>query len=168
MIQRSRQGGKPHEWVFRHCHPDHTNLNETLTASRDLDDRVRFHVRGRFGAVYVACDKDTALAELDHKASLVGLTRVDLLPRYLLTLELAVSRILDLTDEPIQKDGGLTEGDLQGDDYTRYRDVAQAARDDGYEAILYLSARGEAENYAVFLHRLKPDSTLKQVARSLI
>jgi RES domain-containing protein len=168
MVQRVTAGGRTREWVFRHCHPDHTNLTETLAASRDHDDCGRFHIRGRFGAVYVACDQDTALAELDYKASLAGLTRADLLPRYLLTLELSGTRVLDLTDETIRQAWGLTKDDLQGDDYTRCREVAEAARDDGYEAILYPSARGTTENYAVFLDRLKPGSSLKEVARSLI
>jgi RES domain-containing protein len=168
MVRRNTEGGRTHEWVFRHCHPDHTNLADTLAASRDHDDRGRFHIRGRFGAVYIACDQDTALAELDHKASLVGLARADLLPRYLLTLELHVTRVLDLTNEATRRAWGLTEADLRDNDYTRCREVAEAARDDGYEAILYPSARGESENYAVFLDRLKPGSTLREVDRSLI
>jgi hypothetical protein len=64
MIQRTVTADRTTEWVFRHCKPEHANLEETLRASRDHDHRGRFHVQGRFGAVYVARDHDTVLADL--------------------------------------------------------------------------------------------------------
>ncbi len=133
-----------------------------------MDDQSRFHVRGDFGAVYVACDPNTALAELDHKASRLGLARAELLPRYMLTLDLSAVRILDLTDEATRTAWGLLDADLGGDDYTRCREAARAARTDGIEAIRYPSARGNGENYAIFLDRLKPGSHFREVSREWI
>jgi RES domain-containing protein len=125
-------------------------------------------VRTEFGAVYVSADWETAVAELDHRARSVGLDRADLLPRLMLTLELAVRRVLDLTDDGIRRAWGLAVDDLTSDDYTRCQEIARAARDDGYEAIRFPSARGAGENYAVFLDRLAPGSHLREEAREWI
>lgn len=127
MVQRATAGDRTTEWVFRHCHPEHTDLRATLEASRDHDGQGRFHVRGEFGAVYVAAEIDTALAELDHRAAMLGLTRAELLPRVLLTLELSLQRILNLTDGDVRTEWGLSEGDLGGDDYARCQEVARGA-----------------------------------------
>jgi len=83
-------------------------------------------------------------------------------------LELAVRRILDLTDEEIRTAWGITTDDLRGDDYARCQEIARAARDDGYEAIRFPSARGAGENYAIFLDRLTPGSHLREDAREWI
>lgn len=166
MIQRKTSPERTTEWVFRHCQEDHSNLQSTLEASKDAEGR--FHVRREFGAVYVAADRETALAELDHKAGMAGLSREDLLPRLLLTLALAVHRILDLTDESVRQAWGLSAEDLRSNDYTRCQEVARAAREDGYEVIRFPSARGTGENYAVFLDRLAPGSYLREDARESI
>lgn len=166
MIQRATSSAGTTERVFRHCQEDHANLHATLEASSAAEGR--FHVQREFGAVYVAADPETALAELDHKARRAGLSREDLLPRLLLTLELTTRRILDLTDRGVQKAWGLTAADLSSDDHTRCQEVARAARDDGYEAIRFPSARGVGENYAVFLDRLAPGSHMREHAREWI
>lgn len=166
MIRRATSAAGTTEWVFRHCQEDHANLHATLEASTAAEGR--FHVRREFGAVYVAADRETALAELDHRARMAGLSREDLLPRLLLTLELTARRILDLTDEGVRQAWGLTAVDLSDDDYTRCQEVARAARDDGYEAIRFPSARGAGENYAVFLDRLAPGSHVREHAREWI
>jgi RES domain-containing protein len=166
VIQRTTSPERVTERVFRHCQEDHANLRATLEASSGAPGR--FHVLREFGAVYVATDRETTLAELDHRARRAGLSREDLLPRLLLTLELAARRILDLTDEAVRKAWGLTLDDLAGDEYARCQEVARAARDDGYEAIRFPSARGAGQNYAVFLDRLAPGSHLREVDREEI
>lgn len=166
MIPRKEGEDRTTEWVFRHCQEDHANLHATIEASRDAEGR--FHVRREFGAVYVAADRDTALAELDHKARAAGLSREDLLPRLLLTLDLTVRRILDLTDQRVRSAWGLATDEVEENDYARCQEIARAARDDGYEAIRFPSARGEGENYAIFLDRLAPGSHLREDAREWI
>jgi RES domain-containing protein len=166
--QHATAEGRTTEQVFRHCLPEHTDLDATLAASREKDERGRFHLTGEFGAVYVACDPDSVLAELDYRAGLLGLTRAELLPRLMLTFELSVRRVLDLTDPAMRSAWGLSEENLAGDDYTRCREVARAARTDGIEAIRYPSARGRGINYAVFLDRLRPGSHLREESRDWI
>lgn len=99
---------------------------------------------------------------------MLGLSREDLLPRLLLTLELSLRRILDLTDESVRRDWGLSTEDIRSNHYGRCQEIARAARDDGYEAIRFPSARGAGENYAVFLDRLVPGSYLREFGRESI
>ncbi len=142
------------------------DLPATLEASRGVEGR--FHVRGDFGAIYVAADRKTALAELDYRARSLGLRREDLLPRLLLTMEASVRRILDLTDLEAREAWGLTLDDLLGSDYGRCQEVARAARADGFEAIRFRSARASGENYAIFFDRLVPGSHLREEGREAI
>jgi RES domain-containing protein len=148
VVHRTTAAGLTTERVFRHCQLDHSDLHATLEASSRAPGR--FHIQREFGAVYVAGDRDTSIAELDHKARLAGLTRAELSPRLLLTLELAAHRILDLTDQNIRSAWGLTMEDLSSDDYTRCQEVARAARDDGFEAVRFPSARGSATTTQCF------------------
>lgn len=166
MIQRKVSPRRTTEWVFRHCQQEHADLRATLDASQAVEGR--FHIRSEFGAIYVSSDRQTALAELDHRARLMGLRREDLLPRLLITLDLAAERILDLTDETVRKAWGISVQDLRGSDYARCQEVARAARDDGFEAIRFPSARGAGDNYAIFLDRLSPGSHLLEAARELL
>ena len=59
--------------MFRHYQEEHANLQATLEASRGTEGR--FHVRREFGAIYIAADRETALAELDTIAAIVAHTR---------------------------------------------------------------------------------------------
>src|SRR5699024_3242120 len=110
----------------------------------------RFHVPKEFGLVYVAADRGTALAELDHRARVAGLTRAELLPRLLLTLEFSARRVLDLTDPAVCDTWDLSAADLSDNDYARCQEVARSARDDGFNAIRFPSARGHGENYSSY------------------
>jgi len=166
MVERRVSGDWEVEQVFRHCHEEHADLWRTLEASRGVEGR--FHVRGEFGAIYVAADRETALAELDHRAKSLGLHREDLLPRLLLALEISVRRTLDLTDADEREAWGLTLDDLWSNDYRRCQEVATAARADGFEAIRFPSARGAGENYAIFFDRLVPGSYLREEGREVI
>lgn len=164
MVGRKEIRGRLHEWVFRNCRPSHTDLHATLRASETSPEQYRFNVRGEFGAIYVSDTVETSLRELDHWAAKAGLTRKELLPRVMLTLELVAEQVLDLTDPDTADAWGLTPSSLESDDYADCQEVAQAARNSAYEAILYPSARADGENFAVFLDRLKPGSHLRSVA----
>jgi RES domain-containing protein len=112
-------------------------------------------------SIYVACDEATALRELDRRAASLSLSRADLLPRLMLTLRLRVQKLLDLTDAETRLAWGTDlEAITRADDYTRCREIARAARRDGYEAIRFPAVSGQGENYVVFLDRLRPGSEL--------
>ena len=80
-------------------------------------------------------------------------------PRALLTLDVALRQVLDLTDATVRAEWDITLDDLRTEyDYPRCHEVATVARRDGYEAILFPSATGEGVNLAVFSDHLHTGS----------
>lgn len=155
MVSRKESGGVTQEWVFRHCAEAHKNLIETVKHATTQEGR--YHPAGEFGAIYVACDQETTLRELDHRAKKAGVSRTELLPRLLLTLHLRVQK----TDEDTREAWGATLEEITDeDDYSRCHEIARLALRDGYEAIRFPTFDGKGENYAIFYDRLKPGSEL--------
>ncbi|CAN5647208.1 hypothetical protein BH23GEM7_BH23GEM7_11310 [soil metagenome] len=142
--------------AYRQCHPDHADLEATLRASQSFS--FRFNRENEFGALYVALDRATAVADLVRRARLSSTPVQAYAPRVLLTLRVELRKVLDLTDPAIRRQWDIALEDLQADDYLRCQEVAQVARRQGYEAIRYPSATGEGENLAIFLDRLQPES----------
>lgn len=146
----------------------HRNLGETVRHTSDATNG-RFHPQGEFGAIYVACEEATALAELDHRAARLGIERSAMLPRLMLTLHLRLQRILDLSDADTRAAWGADlAGITREDDYVRCHEIARIARRDGYEAIRFPAVGGAGENYAIFFDQLKPGSELEVVAEKWI
>ena len=119
--------------------------------------------RGEFGALYVALDKETASAELYRKAEQAGVPASDLSPRRVLTVDVSLDRVLDLTGESQQEEWGISAEELASSEYETCHEVARAARRAGYEAILFPSATGTGNNLAIFLDRLRPGSRVEIV-----
>lgn len=157
--------------AFRQCHPDHAGVAETIRAGAAFPSRFT-PPGGRFGVLYVALAPETAIAELQRRAELLGVPVSVLAPRAMLTLAVRLRRVLDLTDAAVRVEWGLGEDDLGADDYARCQEVALAARADGYEAIRYPSAarahaadahvrEAAADNLAIFADRLHPGSDVR-------
>jgi RES domain-containing protein len=131
----------------------------TVAAMARIPEPGRFHVTGDFGAVYLALDPETALKELARRANRVGIQVRQLMPRDLLTIELRLAKVLDLTDATVRADRGLHGNFVTDEDFTACQEVAAAARRAGYEAIRYPSATGVGESLALFYDRLHPGSS---------
>jgi RES domain-containing protein len=149
--------------AYRQCHPDHTDLDETLRASRLFS--FRFNPANEFGVLYVALERETAVAELQRRAQL-SWTRVQVYaPRVMLTLDVGLGKVLDLTDPATRHEWDITPEELASDDYGRCQEIARVARREGYEAIRYPSATGGGENLAIFYDRRHTGSYLVEKAR---
>lgn len=123
----------------------------------------RFNPPGEFGAVYLACDPVTAVAELRRRAEQLGIDPAALLPRALLSVDVVVSRVLDLTDARTSAEWGQDAHTLGADDTESCQEVGRAARRAGFEAIRFPSATGEGVNLVAFLDRLHPGSRVEIV-----
>lgn len=155
------------ERCYRHCSPDHEDIGAgTLAASQRAGGR--FNPPGEFGALYLACESATAVAELRRRAEGLGIEPGDLLPRTLLTVDAKFRQVLDLTEPAVRREWGLEGEVLSADDLSACQEVGSAARRAGYEAIRFPSATGSGTNLAVFLDRLHPGSEIEVVdSRSL-
>jgi len=130
----------------------------TVAATARTAEPGRFHLKGEFGAVYLSLDPETAQRELVRRASRAGVSLSQLMPRDLLTVDLHLAKVLDLTDAAVRDEWGIHATAITWDDYTSCQEIASVARRAGYEAIRYRSATGEGENVAVFLDRMHPGS----------
>jgi RES domain-containing protein len=149
--------------AYRQCHPDHTDLEETLRASRLFP--FRFNPASEFGVLYVALERGTAVAELLRRAQL-SMARVQAYaPRVMLTLDVRLGKVLDLADPVTRREWDITLEDLASDDYGRCQEVARVARREGYEAIRYPSATGGGENLAIFYDRRRTGSHVVEKLR---
>lgn len=150
------------ERCYRHCSPAHQDIGDaTLAASQSHGGR--FNPRGEYGALYLSCDRGTAVAELRRRADRLAIELSALLPRSILTVDLRLGSVLDLTDPDVRAEWGLDEHTLAADDFTPCQEVGRAARREGFEAIRYPSATGAGKNLVVFLDRLHPGSRAQVV-----
>lgn len=149
--------------AYRQCHPDHTDLDETLRASERFP--FRFNPAHEFGVLYVALEREIAVAELLRRAQLSGMLVQAYAPRVMLTLDVRLGKVLDLTDPEVRREWDITPDDLASDDYTRCQEVARVARREGYEAIRYPSATGGGENLAIFYDRRRTGSYVVEKTR---
>lgn len=121
----------------------------------------RFNPAGEFGAVYVALEKDTALAELDRRIERTGLPTRSFRPRMMLHLRARLVHLLDLTDPQMRGQFEVSEEELTAPDWERAQEVAREARKQGYTAIRFPSATGRGQNLAIFVDRLRSDESLE-------
>jgi RES domain-containing protein len=144
--------------VYRATHPDYEDLDRTIEVSKRYPGR--FNPLGH-GAVYVALERATAVAELKRRAEKLGRQLKSFAPRALLTLDVALRRVLDLTHVSVRAEWDITLDDLRTEfDYVRCHEVAEVARRDGYEAIRFPSATGEGVSLAVYYDQLHTGSFL--------
>jgi RES domain-containing protein len=90
------------------------------------------------------------------------------MPRDLVTVELRLANVLDLTAPNVQLEWGLSAAALASDDLTACQEVGAAARRSGYEAIIYPSAAGAGENLVLFYDHLHPGSSAVLAAQTPI
>jgi len=142
--------------AYRATHPDYEDLDRTIEFSSRYPGR--FNPFG-YGAVYVALERGTAIAELKRRAEKLGRELKAFAPRALLTLDVALRQVLDLSDATVRAEWDISLDDLRTEyDYERCHEVAQVARRDGYEGIRFPSATGEGVNLAIFYDQLHTGS----------
>jgi RES domain-containing protein len=113
--------------------------------------------------VYVALDRRTATAELKRLATRAALPLEAFLPRVLLSVQVQLHKVLDLTDAQARQAWGITPDELTSSDWIRCQSLARRARELGFEAIRFPSAAGTGHNLAIFLDRLEAGSRVEVI-----
>ena len=113
----------------------------------------RWNRPGVYGCLYTALTREGALVEYERylqRAALTGLKS-----RELVTIEVTVDPVLDLTDPAVRQELGVGLETLTGDgeaDFEACRDIADWARANSYRAILAPSAATGGERIlAIYL-----------------
>jgi RHS repeat-associated protein len=87
------------------------------------------------GGVYGSTSPSTAFAEISHYGAQEG--------RVLASKSVKVDRILDLTNEKVRQEFGVTLLDITSNSYTKTHQLGDKAKQLGYKGILAPSARAE-------------------------
>lgn len=150
--------------VYRHV----SSQYDALDSSGSLKAGGRWNPPGEYGVLYTALDEETAKAELERLAERQGLTLEDLAPRDLVSIGVTLSKVLDLTDEKILRQIGISENEIVGNDISLCLEISRLAHRAGFEAILVPSATKRGSILAVFGDCLRPTSRLEVVGKKRI
>lgn len=119
-----------------------------------------------FATLYLAESKLVAEAELRRLAKRMGTAVADMLPRDLLTYEIELIDVVDLTSEDAQESVGLSVAASELAPLERCQQVGAMAHHLGREAVLAPSAAGPGLILAVFVERLGADSHCEVIETS--
>jgi RES domain-containing protein len=99
-------------------------------------------------AIYSSLERRTAVAEGKHLASLHPIEPT--VERKVYTIEVSLSRVIDLSDWNVLKDLGVERELFDTDDYTATQLIGGSAEWLGCDGIIVPSAREEGLNLVVF------------------
>jgi RES domain-containing protein len=120
----------------------------------------RWNPPDSFATLYLALERETAIAEFHRLAARQLRMPEDFLPRRLYRYEVALTAVLDLRQPDARDVVELSDAELQDDDATACRAIGDAAQYSGLEGILAPSATRVGTVLAVFFDRLRADSYL--------
>ncbi|MEI6149889.1 MAG: RES family NAD+ phosphorylase [bacterium] len=141
-IQTIVPKGVPFEGkVWRYEFPE--RLETTWQAGPwNVEARHRYSAPG-IGATYGSLTRATAKREMEAAGDVLG--------RVATRKKVSLSNVLDLRDESVRRQLGVTLSDITGDDYAVTQRIGKRALESGYEGILAPSAKyGGRANLVIF------------------
>jgi len=111
----------------------------------------RFNPPGSFPVLYICQSRPCAVAELKRLGERQAIGVEGLLPRVLYRYEIALDRILHLTNDEVRAQVGLGLDVLIGPDWTACQELGVAAHALGIKGISAPSASGVGDILAVFV-----------------
>jgi uncharacterized protein RhaS with RHS repeats len=126
------KGRKVNRTVYRFEEPDRMSTTWT-THKWNIKASHRYTDEG-LGGVYGANSRKTALSEVTH-------WDVDLSNRVLISKNVQLNNVLDLTRSGVRDKLGVSLSDITGNDYIITHQIGSWAKEQGYDGILAPSAR---------------------------
>jgi RES domain-containing protein len=121
-----------------------------------------------FPVLYTSPSVDVVLAEIARKARRAGFAPADLMPRRLITYEVGLQRVLDLSDAGNREASGFSLAVVTDDDIRICQAIGEAAHYLGLEGILAPSAAAPGHALSIFLNKLLPGSVVDVVTDEVI
>jgi RES domain-containing protein len=146
--------------AFRHVSPSF----DPLSAEGARIGGGRFNPAGSFPVLYLCRTRACAVAELRRLGERQRVGLEGLLPRYLYRFEVALERVLDLSDASTRLHAGIGLDSVTGPDWTACQELGVVALALGIQAIECPSATGVDEVLAVFVQNLGAGRLEPQVA----
>lgn len=114
----------------------------------------RFNPPHSFPVLYLCLSQPCVVAELTRQAERQSIGVDDLLPRELWEFSADLAKVLDLTDQVVLDELGLTPVDLVREDHRFTQEIGEVAHQHGFQAIRSSSATGVDEILAIFPENL--------------
>lgn len=132
---------------YRNVKPEYADRERVLSPEGSYLHGGRYNAAGEIRALYLALDLATLVAEIAGAFSDAKLSNQ--FPRMLVSIEVALANVLDLTDAWIRETIGVTLSDLvevnwrseRPSEKTTTQVIGQLAHHSGFQAILAPSAR---------------------------
>ena len=145
--------------AFRHLAEQYSPLSGAGARSQG----GRWNPPESFSTLYMALERETAVAEFMRMVERVGREPSDFLPRRLYRYRVELNELLDLRSDEARAMLGLGDEILRGADPTRCQEIGEAAHLLGFEGVLAPSATGSGSVLAVFFERMSPSSSVEVV-----
>lgn len=166
-LTRCEKYGEP--WagvVYRLASVRYANRDDLLTGAGSKSHGARWNPPASVATVYSNLDIQTAVAEALAHHRYYGFAVEKALPRVLVSIQVRLQRVLNLTDRRVGRILGVTRGHLVGEDWRARNSsgeealtqaLGQVAWDAGWEGLLLPSAvSSDGANLVVFPGNLLP------------
>lgn len=149
--------------LARKCCRGSREGNDPLSTLNSFNSSGRWHIKGKFGAIYAGESRKICRQEILRQFS--GVT-----PKYgyrLYTINIKLSKVLDLTSPDNLKTLNIEEDELVSGEginpgsVTIPNSIADSAHDLGYEAILAPSATGTGKIIVIYPDNFRNGSEMK-------
>lgn len=107
------------EVVFRCSEPTYATKDDLLTGEGSRKHGGRWNPPSSFATVYAAFSDGTALAEAKANHLYYGMDPADALPRTIVTVDVKLAKILDLTNGMVRKTLGVSATRMRNDDWRK-------------------------------------------------
>jgi len=114
----------------------------------------RFNPPGSYPVLYICLSRPCAVAELQRFGTRQAIGVEGLLPRSLYRYEIALDRVLDLTNDDVRASVGLGLDVLAGPDRTACQELGSTTHALGAQGICSPSATGVGDVLAVFVQHV--------------
>jgi RES domain-containing protein len=135
---------------YRHVSPKY----DPLSGEGARINGGRFNPPGSFPVLYLCLTRECAVAELCQAGQRQAIGVEGLLPRRLYRYNVALDRVLDLTDPRSRTAVGVSSDVLTGPDWKGCQELGSAGHALGVQAIRSPSATGVDDVLAVFVQNL--------------
>lgn len=158
--------------VFRFISPKFSRPKDIVSGEGGLNASGRWNLKGSYRICYTSTDPETALAESLAHARYFNLPLASSLPRTLVSIDVRLRNVLDLTDGKLRQRLKLGITTLKTHDWRRVNQELRESTtqswgrsffETGYEAVLVPSTATSGRNLIVFPSNLNRNSKFEVV-----
>lgn len=146
----------------------YSTKRDILSTERTKERGGRYNFKAQFDALYLSCDPLTCLEESTHAGTASGFDLAGRFPRVVASVEINLSKVLDLTNYKVRRSIGIsksilikTNWELIQEKYKRQaitQKIGRLARDAGFGGLIAPSAVCHGRNIVIFPENVKPPS----------